>query len=139
MKIYILLFLLLSNLMAITVKDAAFSLNAQTNIYKALKKANHEDKKLVLLLIIKEGCSWCEIMIEETMHDKQIKDALHDAVVVVADMNSTLAKNLKTEHTPSMYFIDTKSRKIIYEEVGYVKSGSFLISIISTMELIDEK
>lgn len=139
MKVYILFILLIHNLMAISVKEAATTLNAQTDISYAFKKAQKENKKLILLLIIKDGCHWCELMVNETMKNNSIKNALTDAIIVINNINSKLAKNLKAEHTPTMYFIDAKSKKILYEEVGFAKSGSFLISIVSTMEMIDEK
>ena len=139
MKTFILSLLLIGNLMAITAKDAAWSLDAQTDLHKALKQAKHEKKNMILLLVVKDGCEWCEKMVHETMQNRDVKDALSDAIIVIIDRKNDLAKKYRTTLTPSIFFIDAKTGKSVYTQVGYEKAGSFLISIINAKDNIEQE
>ena len=138
MKTLILSLILVCNLLAVTAEDAAWLLNAQTDFGKAIKKAKDEKKPMVVLLVVKDGCNWCEKMVLETMQDQKIKDALADAVVVVADFNSNLAKSYNAKLTPTVYFIDAKTKKSIETQVGYEKAGNFLITIVSAFDTLEQ-
>ncbi len=137
MKLLLLSLLLTFNLMAITAKEYAPTLNAFTDLDKAYTKAKNEQKEMILLLVIKDGCHWCEMMAELTLQDKTVKDALSDTVLVLVDLDSPLAKKFKAEQTPSMVFIDVKTKKSVYEQVGYEKPGSFMITIISAKDNLE--
>ncbi len=137
MKLLLLSFLLVCNLMATTAKEYAPALNAFTNLDKAYAKAKSEQKEMILLLVIKDGCHWCEKMAELTMQDRTVKDALSDTVIVLVDLDSALAKKFKAEQTPTMVFIDVKTKKSVYEQVGYEKPGSFMITIISAKDNLE--
>jgi thioredoxin-related protein len=134
MKTLLLSLLIVSNLLAITAKEYAPTLNALTNINDAYTKAKNEKKEMILLIVIKDGCHWCEKMVEITMQDRAVKDALSNTVVVLTDFNSKLSKTYKAEQTPSMFFIDVKTKKSIYSQVGYEKPGTFMITIISAQD-----
>ena len=139
MKTLLLIILLISQVMAITAKDAAFILNAQTDLTKALQIAKNENKSMIVLLVIKDGCNWCEKMINETMKDKRIEEALDNTVIIVTDEGSELAKKFNTKLTPSTYFINVRTGKTVSRQVGFEKPGSFLITIISAGDNIDEE
>jgi len=137
MKTLILLLLLICNSMAITASDAAWILNAQTDLHKAFEQAKQEKKTMILLFVVKNGCEWCEKMVHETMQNSNVKNALSDAIIVIIDINSELAKKYKATLTPSVFFIDVKTGKSIYKQIGYEKPGSFLISIINAKDNIE--
>jgi len=139
MKTILFSLLLICNLMAITAKDAAWTLDAQTDLHKALKQATQEKKSMVLLLVVKDGCEWCEKMVHETMQNRDIKDALSDAIIVIIDSKSEYAKKYKTTLTPSVFFIDAKTKESVYTQVGYEKAGSFLITIINARDKIEQE
>jgi len=134
MKSLLLSFLLVSNLMAITATEYAPTINAVTDLDKAYEKVKSEQKEMILLLIVKDGCHWCEKMVEETLQDKTVKEALSDTVIIIVDLDTALAKKFKAEQTPSMVFIDVKTKKSVYEQVGYEKPGAFMITIISAQD-----
>jgi len=136
MKAVIMFVLLVCNLMAISAQDAAWVLNAQTDLTKALQKANAE-KKMVLLVVVKDDCNWCEKMIHETLKDKDIQDNLSNTVTVIVDVNGKLPNDFKVTKTPAIFFIDAETKKSILENVGYVKKGAFLIDIISANEMME--
>ncbi|RRS30043.1 MAG: hypothetical protein P794_08805 [Epsilonproteobacteria bacterium (ex Lamellibrachia satsuma)] len=137
MKTVIILAILVCNLMAISAQDAAWVLDAQTGLNKAYQKAEAEKKKLVLLVIVKDGCHWCESMVFDTLKDKDIQENLADIVTVVADVNDKLPKEFKATATPAMFFIDVKTKKSVLENVGYIKKGGFLIDIISAKDMVE--
>jgi len=136
MKAVIMFVLLVCNLMAISAQDAAWVLNAQTDLTKALQKANAE-KKMVLLVVVKDDCNWCEKMVHETLKDKDIQDNLSNTVTVIVDVNGKLPNDFKVTKTPAIFFIDAETKKSILENVGYVKKGAFLIDIISANEMME--
>ena len=137
MKLLLLSILLVCNLMATTAKEYAPTLNALTDLNKAYTKAKSENKTMILLLVVKDGCHWCEKMVELTLQDKAVKDALSDTVIVLCDADSDLAKKFNALQTPSMVFIDVKTKKSVYEQVGYEKPGSFMITIISAQDNLE--
>jgi thioredoxin-related protein len=124
--------------MAISAEDAAWLLNAQTDLNKAFTQAKKEKTPMIVLLVVKDGCSWCEKMVNETMQDNTIKNALADAVIVVTDFHSEAAKTYETVLTPTVYFIDAKTGKSIGTQVGYEKAGNFLITVISAFDTVDQ-
>ena len=137
MKIFVLLSLLTYALFAISVEEAVKTLAAESTMTSAVQKAEKEKKPLILLLVIKDGCHWCEKMVHETLKDKDVLTALDNTVTLVADINSPLAKKYKAELTPSTLFIDAKTEKVLYEDVGYEKPGTFLINIISAGDTLE--
>ncbi len=123
--------------MAITAQDAAQILGAEMNLNTAFKKAKDENKKMVLLVVVKDHCNWCKMMIHDTLKDAAIQENLTNMVTVVVDINGKLPDEFKATITPAVFFIDPKSKKSVWENVGYVKKGSFLIDIISANEMIE--
>jgi len=137
MKLLLLSLLLVCNLMATTAKEYAPTLNAFTDLNKAYTKAKSEKKNMILLLVVKDGCHWCEKMVELTLQDKTVKEALSDTVIIIVELDTALAKKFKAEQTPSMVFIDVKTKKSVYEQVGYEKAGAFMITIISAQDNLE--
>ena len=137
MKTVILFALLVCNLMAITAQDAAWVLDAQTDLNKAFQKAEAENK-MVLLVVVKDDCNWCEKMVRNTLKDKDIQDNLTNTVTVIVDVNEKLPDAFKVIQTPAMFFIDAKTKKSVLKNVGYIKKGGFLIDIISANEIMEE-
>jgi len=136
MKILIMFALLVCNLMAINAKDAAWVLDAQTDLTKAFKLAKAENKML-LLVVVKDDCSWCEKMVYDTLKDKNIQENLTNTVTVIVDVNEKLPDTFNVTQTPAVFFIDAKTKKSVLENVGYIKKGGFLIDIISASEMIE--
>ena len=137
MKTVIMFALLVCHLMAISAQNAAWVLDAQTDLNKAFKMAKAENK-MMLLVVVKDDCTWCEKMVYDTLKDKDIQDNLSNMVTVIVDVNEKLPDTLKVTQTPAIFFIDAKTKKSVLENVGYIKKGGFLIDIISANEMIGE-
>ncbi len=138
MKTLLLSILLICNLMAVTAEDAAWLLNGTTDFNKAVKKAQNEKKAMIVLLVVKDGCNWCEKMVNGTMQDQAVRNALEDAILVIADFNSIPARTYNAQLTPTIYFIDPKTKKSIATQIGYEKPGNFLITIMSAFDTLDQ-
>ena len=136
MKAVIMFVLLVCNLMAISAQEAAWVLDAQTDLTKALQKAKAENK-MVLLVVVKDDCNWCEKMVHETLKDKDIQENLSNMVTVIVDIHGKLPNDFKVIKTPAMFFIDPKNGKSVFKNIGYVKKGAFLIDIISANEVME--
>ena len=134
MKILFILLFACSTMMAITAEDAAWVLNAKTSLSKALQKAKKTQKKMVLLVVVKDGCNWCEMMVHKTLSSKNIKEALSDSVLAVVDLSTPLPKGMHAELTPTMFFLDAKTGNVVQKNIGYDDPGGFLIDIISAKE-----
>ncbi len=136
MKVIIMFALMVCNLMAISAQDAAWLLDAQTDLNQAFKKAEAENK-MVLLVVVKDNCNWCEKMIYDTLKDEGIQKNLTNMVTVIVDINEKVPNDFKATKTPAIFFIDAKSKKSVLENVGYMKKGAFLIDIVSANEMAE--
>ena len=136
MKTLLLLLTLSHALFAINVADAAQILKAQTSLPQAQTKAQKEHKPIIMLLVIKEGCHWCELMVKETLGSRMIQNALGEMVVLITEQHSALAKHYGATATPAVYFLESQTGKVLYEQLGYEKPGSFLINIRSAEEAL---
>ena len=92
---------------------------------------------MLLLLVVKDNCSWCEKMVHETLNDQSIRYELTDMVTVVVDISEKLPDAYKVTNTPAIFFIDAKKEQSVWETVGFMKKGAFLIDIISAKERFD--
>jgi thioredoxin-related protein len=136
MKIIVLFFLFLSTIFAITADDAAWLIDAQRDVDKAYAKAMKEKRDMVLLVVVKDGCSWCELMVHETLKDAEIQRRLSDMVIVVRAYGEKLPEGLETSSTPTMFFLSARTKKVLLKQVGYVKKGSFMIDITTAEEML---
>lgn len=138
MKHMLIVVLFACQLFAITAKDAAWVLGAQTSLDEAVKKARVEHKKMVVLVVVKDGCGWCEKMVNETLNDKKVHQKLsEDAVVAVIDLHTEQAEQLGAMYTPTIYFWDVKRNRSVQSSLGFEEAGSFLIDYVSAMEKTD--
>ncbi len=137
MRIFIVSIVTICNLMAISAKDAAWVLDAQNSVNQAYNIAKAQKKKLVLLVVVKDGCNWCEMMVNDTLSDDNVRYELSDLVTVVTDIDSGIAKRLGVTLTPSMYFLDAKTHRPVHKHIGYEKPGSFIIDIVTAKEKVE--
>lgn len=137
-RILLLSAFLLSTIHAINAEEAVWLLDAQTELDKAFEMAQKEKKPMVLLVIIKDGCIWCERMVNETLKDKKVKEQLNDlSITVIKDFDEKRPSEYNATLTPTLFFIDAKKKNILQKIVGYEKSGSFLMDIVSAEEKVE--
>ena len=103
--------ILVCNLMAISAQDAAWVLDAQTDLNKAFDKAGDENK-MILLVIVKEDCSWCEKMVFDTLKDENIQENLNNMITVIVDINDKLPSEFKAKLTPTVFLLIRRAGKV---------------------------
>lgn len=128
--------------MASNAMEAAQKLGAENRYKVALAKAQKENKILVMV-IVKENCRWCDKLINRTLSDPSVKAELEkDYVSLIVDKNADYPKDFKENLFPSILYIDAKTQKSIFENVGYIDAKSFkndLNSVLNTQKALYTK
>ena len=125
MKILLVTLLLVTALFSENAKEAAAFLGAENTYSTAIEKAKNENK-VVVMVIVKEHCRWCERLVKRTLADEKVKKPLEDFVMLVVDRNDIYPNQFKEDIFPSVFYIDPKSEKSVYSNVGFVGTKCFL-------------
>ncbi|MCF6205718.1 MAG: DUF255 domain-containing protein [Sulfurovum sp.] len=135
MKQWILWMILGSMLMATDAGKAARMLGAQSDFKTAMTQAKSEHK-MVAMVIVKEHCRWCEKLVRRTLDDAQVKAQLaKDYVLLIVDKDASYPADFKENFFPSIFYIDEKTGKSVYENVGYVGTKCFLNDLQSALKM----
>jgi len=138
MKFLLSVFVLCYTLMAADALDAANRLGAEHDYYEALKKAKSENK-MVVMIIVKENCRWCDKIINQTLSDDVVKKRLErDYVTVIVDRDDPFPNDFKENFFPSIFYIDSFTGKSVYENVGYVGTKCFMNDLNGAQQTRDE-
>lgn len=138
MKAVIVLMSLVCTLFAINSVDAAFVLGYHEDYPTALAQAKQE-KRLLMLVIIKDPCSYSERMVNGTLSDPKVVEELKDFVSVIVDRKSLLPSVFKIDLVPMIYFVDPKNEKAVGERMGYVSTEQFLNDVKDAVMLYNQK
>lgn len=138
MKTFIVLMSLVCTLFAINSVDAAFVLGFHEDYPTALAQAKKE-KKVLMLVIIKDPCRHSERMVYDTLSDPKVVDALKDFISVIVDKDVILPSALKVEFVPMIYFIDPNKEEGMWERMGYVSVEKFLDDLKEVLILYKQK
>ncbi len=98
----------------------------ETNYEIALNKAKNENKNL-MMLVTSESCPWCRKLERQTLRKEDINDIIQKSYIplnVDQDLKN-YPKNFEVKYVPTVYFIDSKSGKIIQKSVGYKNKKEF--------------
>jgi len=124
-KIVMILSLLTYTLWATDATEAAKRLGVESSYAEAIAKAKKEDKMLVMV-IVKKHCRWCDKIVDRTLSDTQVKKELDSFVTLIVDKDAVYPADFKENFFPSIFFIDQKTEKSVYENVGYVGTKCFI-------------
>lgn len=138
MKTLIILLCLVSSLFAISSVDAAFVLGFHEDYPTALAQAQ-EEKKLLVLVVIKDPCPYSERMVHSTLSDPQVTQSLKDFVPVIVDKDSPLPSQFEADLFPTIFFIDPKKESGILKRIGYHSTKQFLEDVKEVLTLYKEK
>ena len=138
MKALIILLFLVYTLFAISSVDAAFVLGFHEDYPTALDQAKKE-KKLLMLVIIKDPCPYSEKMVYSTLSDPKVTQSLIDLVTVIVDKETLLPSQFTTDLFPTTFFIDPKRETEILKRIGYLSSEQFLGDLKEVLTLDKEK
>ena len=98
----------------------------ETNYEIALNKAKNKNKNL-MMLVTSESCPWCRKLERQTLRKEDINDIIQKSYIplnVDQDLKN-YPKNFEVKYVPTVYFIDSKSGKIIQKSVGYKNKKEF--------------
>lgn len=134
MKIFFMILLLTYGLMATNAIEAAKKLGAENNYATAIKKAEQE-KKILVMVVVKEDCRWCDKLINRTLSEETVKTKLENYITLIVDKNDDFPSNFKENFFPSIFYIDYSTQKSVYENVGFVGKPCFLNDLNGSLEI----
>jgi len=133
MKLWFLLLIFATALYATNALEAAKKLGVENQYEQALSKAKKEDKILVMV-IVKENCRWCDKIINRTLSDTNVQKELKKYVTLIIDKDAAFPSEFKENFFPSIFYIDAKTEKSVYENVGYIGTRCFLNDLHSAQQ-----
>lgn len=116
------------SLLAANAQDSAFVLDFYEDYPTALAQAK-KDNKILMLVIIQEPCPYCDAMVEKTLPDPKVTQAIKGFISVIVDKHTSLPSAFMTTATPMTFFIDPKTEEGIWESMGYAPAEEFLDDI----------
>ena len=134
MKALLISFLLSYGLMATDAIEAAKKLGAENNYATAISKAEKE-KKILVMVIVKENCRWCEKLINKTLNAETVKNKLKNYITLIVDKDDDFPNDFKENFFPSIFYIDYSTQKSVYSNVGFVGKPCFLNDLNGSLEI----
>ena len=128
MKMLIVFLSLTCSLLAANAQDSAFVLDFYEDYPSALTQAKKADKML-MLVIIQEPCPYCDAMVEKTLPDPKVTQAIKGFISVIVDKHTSLPSAFMTTATPMTFFIDPITEEGVWESMGYTSVEEFLDDI----------
>ena len=99
----------------------------------ALLQAKKEHK-LLMLVIVEDGCGWCKRFERTTLQLKDIQCQIASFVRVVIDKHEKVPLFFQTSFVPVVYFIDPDTQEPLVESIGYHSPIRFLKKIKEAKE-----
>ena len=134
MKIFMMLLLLTFGLLASNALEEAKQLGAESDYATAIAKAQKE-KKMLVMVIVKEDCRWCEKLINKTLSEESVKKELNNFITLIIDKDAEFPSEFKENFYPSIFYIDYSTQKSVYENVGFVGKPCFLNDLNGSLEI----
>ena len=126
MKFIIVISILISTLFAVSVDDVLWVLDGKPSIEQGRVEARHKGLPIVVVVIIKDGCVWCDLTVDKTLGEKEVEKAIaKNAVLVFYDFYKERPAAFKATHTPTFFFVDTQSGEILDRTEGFLEPYEF--------------
>jgi hypothetical protein len=136
MKVFLMALCLSYGLMASNALDEAKKLGVESDYASAILKAKKE-KKMLVLVIVKENCRWCEKLVDQTLSQERVKKRLENYITVIVDKEDEYPNIFNEDFFPSIFYIDYNSEKSVYSNVGFVGEKCFLNDLNFSQESLD--
>jgi thioredoxin-related protein len=118
MKKLTLLLLMTMTIFGANAKDAAFFLDYEGVYDIALAKAKKEHKVL-MMVIVKEPCPYCDRLVENTLDTPIVKAKLKNFVPLVIAHDAKYPDRFRPPVRPVTLFINPDSETVLQTLVGY--------------------
>ncbi len=125
MKYIMILLLTLTSLFANEATELADKLGYLKSYDKAFLSAKKE-KKLMMLIIVEDGCHWCEKLANTTLSNKDVQSKLQTLTKVIVGKEDDAAFNYEPHFFPMIYFINPQTHKVLDTAYGYQKKEGLL-------------
>ena len=134
MKLFLLSLMLTYGLIATDAMDAAKKLGVENNYAEAIAKAQKE-KKMLVMVIVKKNCRWCDKLVNQTLSDERVKKILEkDFITLIVDRNARFPSEFRENFFPSVFYIDYTTQKSVYENIGFVGTKCFLNDLAGALK-----
>jgi hypothetical protein len=134
MKIFLMTFILSYTLMASNALEEAKKLGVESDYATAIAKAQKE-KKMLVMVIVKENCRWCEKLVNKTLSEETVKKKLENYITVIVDKDDKFPSIFTEDFFPSIFYIDYATQKSVYSNVGFVGKPCFLNDLNGSLEI----
>ncbi len=92
---------------------------------------------MLVMVIVKENCRWCEKLVNKTLSEETVKKKLENYITVIVDKDDDFPSAFKENFFPSIFYIDYDTEKSVYSNVGYIGKPCFLNDLNSSLEVRD--
>ncbi|WP_297440988.1 thioredoxin fold domain-containing protein [Sulfurimonas sp.] len=93
--------------------------------YKQGVQTAKKEHKLMMLVVVEDGCHWCKKFKRTTLSDEGIKQELQGVVKVLVDRYANMPQKYESRFFPMVYFIDPKTQNILVKSYGYKTKALF--------------
>jgi thioredoxin-related protein len=132
MKTLLLLLLTFSFALSAQIDEFASEVNYSRDYNAALKDAKSQNK-LLMLVVVGDYCPWCKKFERKTLNSTLIQNQVKkDFIPVIIDKAKDKGKyppEFYSKLIPTVFFIDPKTQKHIFESLGYSKKVTFAIDM----------
>lgn len=128
MKIVLSLLLMFTLGLSAQIDEFAHEVNYSRDYAKALEVAK-EQNRLLMLVVVGDYCPWCKKFERKTLNSKEISARVsNEFVPIIIDRASDKGKypdEFYSKRIPTVFFIDPKTQKSVFESMGYMKPSKF--------------
>ena len=124
MKKIVLILMMTLSLWADDAADAAKKLGYLNSYSQGFEKAKKEHK-MIFLVLVRDGCGWCKKFERQTLSDSKISEELDGMVKILIDQSDDMPEGLQSNFSPTSYFIDPKTKKVVWELMGFKDPKDF--------------
>lgn len=132
MKILLSLLLTFTFVLSAQIDEFASELNYSRDYNSALKSAKQQNK-LLMLVVVGDYCPWCKKFERKTLNSTLIQAQVKkDFIPLIIDKTKDKGKyppEFYSKLIPTVFFIDPKTQKHIFESLGYSKKTTFAIDM----------
>ncbi len=120
--LFLLLFTL--SLFAANAKDAAFMLG-YNEVYESSLQEAKKEHKVLMMVIVKEPCPYCDKLVDNTLDTPAIKKRLKNFIPLVIAHDGKYPDRLRPPVRPVTHFIDPDDGSILNTVYGYRGVNTF--------------
>ena len=105
-------------LFASNAKDAAFMLDYR-EVYKVALDEAKKEHKILMMVIVKEPCPYCDELVENTLDSSSIKAKLTEFVPLIIAHDDKYPDKFRPPFRPMTLFINPDDSSILKSLAGY--------------------